>query len=184
MAVDLGSRRMWISDHMVERAIRAGAERLDDFELLDLTWRDDTYRLRARVKSRTVSVNVLPRSALWDAQSVTVRATTPTPLDLEDAPVANWFVARFIEVLGGTAMAASILTRQLPEGLRWDGREVMWQRPLDLGMSGLKTALANGATATATFSHEAAGVWITVDAVPPVALALVKDVLTIFGTKI
>lgn len=181
--VDVAGRRLWLADRVVERAVRAGAERLEEFTLLDFAWRDDAYGIRAMVKSHTVAVSVLPCSARWTLEDVTVSAETLSSPSLEGEPVANWFVARFVELLGGTAIAAALLTRPMPEGLRWDGREVTWRRPLDLGMTGLRAALANGAAATATFSHDDDGLWITVHAELPIAVALVKDVLTLLGAK-
>jgi hypothetical protein len=182
--IELGTGRLCLSDRIVERIVRAGATQLDDFELLDFGWEEGAYRVRARVQARTVVVEVVPTWAGWSTHNVSVRATTPTPPTLEDAPVANWFVARFVELLGGTSFAASVFAREIPEGLSWDGREVMLTRRLDLGMTGLKSVLTDGATASATFTHDVEGLWITIDGSLPTALAILKDTLTRLGNSL
>lgn len=182
--VDLDMRRLGLSDRMVERLVRLGAKELDDFELLDFGWAEDAYRVRAQVQANTVVVHVMPQSAGWSEQKVRVQASTPTPPSLEARPVASWFVANFVELLGGTSFAASVFARALPDGLRWDGCAITWERPLDLGLTGLSAALIGGATVTATLSHDTRGLWISLDGALPTVLALSKAIVTRLGARV
>ena len=179
--IDVARQRLMVSDALLGRLVRQGAQAVDGVEVLNFEWDGAAYGCRVRTGERTLSARILPVSVKWVDGMIELAASTPEPPTIEDAPGATWLLARFVGLFGGGALGGYVLSRGAPEGLRWDGDTVTWRRPLLVPMGEVHPLLpVVGITLFARLSHDSRGLWLTFEGATSAYLTIVPWLLRLW----
>ncbi len=156
--LDAATKRVFVSDTVVRKAVELAAGGVEDLKLLAFERAPEGYSCTVQAGSRVVRATVRVTSVVFHGEAVSVFVDTPEPVEVVDRPVITFMVKAIAQVFGGTAVGGWLLSVPLPSGATWDGSTASFVFGLSDAFPA--PAWAKKTPVAALVDQDAVGLWL------------------------